>query len=116
MEATINNSLMVDKDMAERFRAIQKQLEVNTRVMALKSGVSDDKLYQFLAGRQNLTLESLRLLKKAYPDISTEFLIGGQGKPLVSMNTVLTDEVPTVYIIKPDNVEVKIRTDADLLY
>ncbi|OJW75680.1 hypothetical protein [Spirosoma sp. 48-14] len=108
METAIGSSIVVDKDMAERFRAIQRQLGVNTRVMAIKSGVPEAKLYQFLAGRQNLTLESLRLLKKAYPDISTEYLINNQGSALISQGQ-FTDDVQTVYITKPVNVQLEVR-------
>ena len=96
--------VVVDSDMVKRFKTIQRVLDVKTSEMALKSGVSKDKLYQFLSNKQNLTLDSLRLLKVAYPDINTDYLISGQGDPVRASDAKLKE----VELYVPDGVKVKV--------
>lgn len=98
-------AIVVDSSMVKRFKAIQAALGAKTSEMAMKSGVSDDKIYQFLSGRQNLTLESLRLLKAAYPDINTDYLISGEGNPVRASEGPIKD----IEIFVPDGVRISVH-------
>nr|WP_293836697.1 hypothetical protein [uncultured Arsenicibacter sp.] len=97
--------IVVDSNMVSRFRLIQTALGVKTSEIAARSGVSDDKLYQFLSGRQNLTLESLRLIKQAYPALNTDYLISGEGSPL---RTGQPDNTKELEIYVPEGIKINV--------
>ena len=66
--------------MIERIKLIISQLGLSTRAFALNCGLRQNTLSNQLNGMRELSLSTVTAILTAYPEISSEWLIKGEGE------------------------------------
>lgn len=65
--------------MKVNLQALMDRFEVNAAQFAEKIGVQRSSISHFLSGRNNPSLEVIRKILMAYPQIDAEWLLSGEG-------------------------------------
>jgi transcriptional regulator with XRE-family HTH domain len=69
----------------ERLRdLIENKLNLNQTEFAEKVGVTNQYIYLYTSGKRNLGRIFLNKIKKAFPEVNTDYLLYGKGEPIDS--------------------------------
>ncbi len=68
--------------MVERIKSLISHLGVSTRAFAISCGLRQNTLSNQLNGMRDLSLSTILAIIAAYPDVSTEWLLRGNGEML----------------------------------
>lgn len=91
-------------------RDIIDELNISVADAATSMGIDKPRrLHQHISNESHIGSGFLNAFKVAYPKVNLNYLLAGEGKPLLSPTK--TDEIPIVYIRKPANVNLKIEEE-----
>lgn len=74
--------------MTERIKSLIAQLGLSTRAFALSCGLRQNTLSNQLNGMRELSLSTVMAILGAYPDVSSDWLLKGEGE---MFKTVVSD-------------------------
>lgn len=66
--------------MTERIKSLIAQMGLSTRAFALSCGLRQNTLSNQLNGMRELSLSTVMAILSAYPDVSSEWLLKGEGE------------------------------------
>lgn len=69
--------------MTERIKSLIAQMGLSTRAFALSCGLRQNTLSNQLNGMRELSLSTVMAILAAYPDVSSEWLLRGEGEMFV---------------------------------
>ena len=69
--------------MIERIKALIAFLGLSTRAFAIKCGLRQNTLSNQLNGMRELSLSTVAAILEAYPEVSAEWLMRGNGQMLI---------------------------------
>lgn len=117
--------------MKVNLQALMDRFEVNAAQFAEKIGVQRSSISHFLSGRNNPSLDVIRKILMAYPQIDAEWLLSGEGdmikndfykppleeKEIPSTNqnlfSILKDEEEAPYNLKQSTVETEVPNNQE---
>lgn len=67
-------------------------LNVNISILAKEINAKRGTLYQVTSGNNSLSTNIKNKIVKRYPQVSMEFLNTGEGKPILSLDNILTSD------------------------
>ncbi len=72
--------------MIERIKTLIAYLGLSTRAFAIKCGLRQNTLSNQLNGMRELSLSTVAAILDAYPEVSAEWLMRGDGQMLIQPN------------------------------
>ncbi len=66
--------------MTERIKLLVSQMGLSTRAFALNCGLKQNTLTNQLNGMRELSLSTITAILYTYPDVSSEWLLRGEGE------------------------------------
>lgn len=82
--------------MTERIKALIAQMGLSTRAFALNCGLRQNTLSNQLNGMRELSLSTVLAILAAYPELSSEWLMRGEGE----MFKTITPDVNAERVMK----------------
>lgn len=84
MTLIIMDKFFVENSLTERIRQLMEQLGMNKKTFSEKIGENPSKISHIFMGRNNPSLDMLQKILRAFPDVSTDWLIMGRGESLLN--------------------------------
>ena len=84
--ATFPNFLNTKSGMIDRIKDIIKLSGLSDRAFALKCGINQQTLFNQLKGIRAISLDTVLSIYKTFPDVSTNWLLLGEGDMLKSQS------------------------------
>lgn len=84
MTLIIMDKFFVENSLTERIRQLMEQLGMNKKTFSEKIGENPSKISHIFMGRNNPSLDVLQKILRAFPDVSTDWLIMGRGESLLN--------------------------------
>ncbi len=84
MTLIIMDKFFVENSLTERIRQLMEQLGMNKKIFSEKIGENPSKISHIFMGRNNPSLDMLQKILRAFPDVSTDWLIMGRGESLLN--------------------------------
>lgn len=84
MTLIIMDKFFVENSLTERIRQLMEQLGMNKKTFSEKIGENPSKISHIFMGRNNPSLDMLQKIFRAFPDVSTDWLIMGRGESLLN--------------------------------
>ena len=84
--ATFPNFLNTKSGMIDRIKDIIKLSGLSDRAFALKCGINQPTLFNQLKGIRAISLDTVLSIYKTFPDVSTNWLLLGEGDMLKSQS------------------------------
>lgn len=78
------DKFFVENSLTERIRQLMEQLGMNKKTFSEKIGENPSKISHIFMGRNNPSLDMLQKILRAFPDVSTDWLIMGRGESLLN--------------------------------
>lgn len=72
--------------MTERIKSLISHLGLSTRAFALNCGLRQNTLSNQLNGMRELSLSTVMAILSAYPEISSEWLMRGNGEMIIKQD------------------------------
>jgi transcriptional regulator with XRE-family HTH domain len=77
----------------ERIKLLVLERAKSERDFAIKVGIKQSTLNLYILGKSKLSLEAVDLILKAFPDVSAEWLLRGEGNMLKGVAGTIVEEV-----------------------
>ena len=81
-----------------RLDKVLREMGLSVEEISHAAGVPIGTLYNSMSGRvKSMRCDTLAAIIKAYPTINANYILTGEGEPIIKSLPV-TDDVPTVYL------------------